>query len=83
MDYLQNSDILINFKREQYHLLLYNVNMMNKNSTINNNIGNNSRGVENNTSNDSSYLSDEFDVKDKNKNIKKYQIIILNTRLNY
>ena len=57
--------------------------MMNKNSTINNNIGNNSRGVGNNTSNDSSYLSDEFDVKDKNKNIKKYQIIILNTRLNY
>jgi hypothetical protein len=48
---------------------------MNKNSTINNNIGNNSRGVENNTSNDSSYLGDEFDVKDKNKNIKKYIIV--------
>jgi hypothetical protein len=56
---------------------------MNKNSTINNNIENNSQNIENNTSNDSSYLSDEFDVKDKNKNIKKYQIIILNTRLNY
>ena len=56
---------------------------MSKNSTINNNIENNSQNIENNTSNDNSYLSDELDAKDKNKNIKKYQIIILNTHLNY
>ena len=57
--------------------------MTSKNSTINNNIENNSQNIENNISNESSYLSDELDVKDKNKNIKKYQIIILNTCLNY
>ena len=56
-----------------YKGYINNVNMMSNNSTINNNIENNSQNIENITSNDSSYLSDELDIKDKNKNTKKYQ----------
>ena len=71
---INNKMFINNNMGDNYKNFINNVNMANNGTNINNNDNNSQKGniIENNLSNDSSYFSEDHEVKEKNMNLKKW-----------